>query len=69
MEFNLPRGGMPQLSPQAPMFLMVPGVVLIALGLLVLWNPVLIQYMVAGVFVAVGGLLVIVGRRMQRMFR
>ncbi|GAB4147309.1 MAG: hypothetical protein Fur0037_15480 [Planctomycetota bacterium] len=69
MEFKLPRGGMPQLPPQAPMFLMVPGVALIALGVLVLFNEVLIKFLVAGVFLVLGGLLVLGARRVQRMMR
>jgi uncharacterized membrane protein HdeD (DUF308 family) len=69
MDFNLPRGGMPQLPPQVPMFLLIPGVLLIGLGVLVIWNPFLIQYMVAGVFIVLGLLLVLAGRRMQRMLK
>lgn len=69
MDFNLPRGGMPQLPPQVPMLLLLPGLALIVLGLVVLWNPFLIQYMVAGAFIALGALLMLAGRRMQRMMR
>jgi hypothetical protein len=69
MEFNLPRGGMPQIPPQAAMFVLVPGVLLIGIGVLVLFNEVLIKFMVAGVFIVLGGLLVLLARRLQRMIR
>ena len=42
---------------------------MIGLGLLVLRYRFLIQYMVAGAFIALGAVLVLAGRRMQRMLR
>lgn len=69
MEFNLPRGGMPQIPPQAPMFVLIPGVALVGIGVLVLFNEVLIKFMVAGMFIVIGGLLVLLARRLQRLSR
>lgn len=69
MEFKLKGGmsGTPQFPANAPMMLMVPGVVLIAVGLLVLWNPELIKWMVAGVFILLGGMLTMAGMRAKRL--
>ena len=69
MEFKLRGGmpGMPQLPPGAPYLLIVPGALLIGFALLLFFNPWLIAYMIASLFLVVGGLLVFAGMRAKRM--
>jgi len=69
MEFNLNRGmpGMPQLPTQLPTLLIVIGGLFAGFGLFVLFNPAIIQWLVAGVFLLIGGLLLMTGLRAKRM--
>ena len=69
MDINLKRGmpGMPTVPPQLPMLLLVIGCCSIGFGLLLLWNPWLLQWLVAGVFILIGGVLLITGARAKRM--
>jgi hypothetical protein len=67
MEIKLNRGAPGMLPPHAPMLLMVPGAGLIAFGLLLLWNEKLLVYIVAGMFILLGSLLVLGGWRAKRM--
>lgn len=71
MEFQLNRGmpGMPQLPPQLPILLMGLGGACALFGLLLLWNPWLLQYLVAGVFLLIGTLLLLTGLRAKRLLR
>jgi hypothetical protein len=72
MDFKLKGGlpgmpGIPQIPSQLPMLLLVLGGGAIGLGLLVLFNPVLLVWMVAGVFILIGVLLVLTGLRAKKM--
>jgi uncharacterized membrane protein len=67
MTFQLNRGGLPQFPPNAPLFLIVPGAGLALFGLLVLFNPDLIRWMVGGLFLVVGGLMLFAGMRARKM--
>jgi hypothetical protein len=69
MEFNLNRGmpGMPTVPPALPMLLMLIGGGVLFFGLLLLWNEWLLRYLVAGVFLVIGGLLLLLGLRMKRL--
>ncbi|MBK8098229.1 MAG: hypothetical protein IPK26_14045 [Planctomycetes bacterium] len=75
MEHKLNRGmpgmagmpGMSMLPPQAPYFLMIPGLLLIGFGVLVIFNEQLVKWLVAGVFLILGLLLLLAGTRMKRM--
>jgi hypothetical protein len=69
MEFKLKGGiaGMPQLSPNAVYMLIVPGLFLVVFGLLLLFNEWLLRYLVAGMFLLLGGLLTLAGLRAKRL--
>ena len=72
MDFKLKGGmpgmpGMPQLPTQLPTILFVLGGGAIGLGLLVFFNPNLIVWMVAGIFVLIGVILVMTGLRAKRL--
>ena len=67
MDFKLNRGGMPQVPPQMPVVLMVPGFLLAFFGLLLIYNPDLVGYIVGGILMVLGGLLFLAGMRMKRM--
>jgi len=69
MDINLNRGmpGMPQLPTQLPTLLLFLGGCAIFLGLLLLWNEALLRYLVAGVFLLIGALLLLTGLRAKRM--
>ncbi|HLQ38896.1 MAG TPA: hypothetical protein VK348_13890 [Planctomycetota bacterium] len=69
MDFNLHRGSMPQIPPQLPLIVMVPGVFLIALGLLLIYNEHLLVYMVAGTFMLIGAILLLIGWRLRRFVK
>lgn len=70
MDINLKGGGMPGIPtiPQnLPMLLLIIGVASIAFGLLLLWNEWLLRYLVAGVFIMLGGIVLLIGARAKRM--
>jgi hypothetical protein len=66
MEYKL-KGGMPQVPAALPQILMVVGAALAFLGLLVIYNPDLLRYMVGGVFLLIGALLALIGYRVRRL--
>lgn len=70
MDFNLKGGGMPgvpSIPPNLPIILLVLGVASIGFGLLLLWNDWLLRYLVAGIFLLLGGLILLIGARAKRM--
>ncbi|HEX5053580.1 MAG TPA: hypothetical protein VFZ65_17510 [Planctomycetota bacterium] len=69
MEINLNRGmpGMPPLPTQLPNLLLLLGGGSICFGLLLIWNEWLLRWMVAGVFLLVGALLLTTGLRAKKM--
>lgn len=69
MDIKLNRGlpGMPQIPPALPMLLMALGGAAIFFGLLLIWNEWLLRWLVAGVFLVIGALLVTTGLRSKRM--
>ncbi len=69
MEYKLKGGmpGMPQLPPAAPYLLLVPGLCLCGFGLLLFFNEWLLRWIMAGMFVVVGGLLALIGLRAKKM--
>lgn len=69
MEFNLNRGmpGMPQLPTQLPTLLIGIGALFAGFGVFVLFNPAIVQWLVAGVFLVIGALLLLTGMRAKRM--
>jgi hypothetical protein len=50
MEVHLNRGGRAAQSP----LIYVPGMLCVAFGLLVIWNPELLHYFVGGAFICLG---------------
>ena len=60
-------GGMPQLPRAAPYLLLIPGLCLCAFGLLLFFNEWLLRWIVAGLFLVVGGLLTLIGLRTKKM--
>ncbi len=69
MEINLNRGmpGMPQLPTQLPNLLLLLGGGAVLFGLLLLWNEWLLRWLVAGMFLLVGAVLLMTGLRAKRM--
>lgn len=69
MDFKLNRGmpGMPQVPTQLPVLLFVLGGGAILFGLLLLWNEWLLRWLVAGVFLLVGGVLLLTGLRAKKL--
>jgi hypothetical protein len=69
MDFKLKGGmpGIPQIPSQLPLLLFVLGGGAIGLGLLVLFNPWLLVWMIAGVFILIGVVLVLTGLRAKRL--
>jgi hypothetical protein len=69
MEINLNRGmpGMPQVPTQLPTLLLLLGGGAVGFGLLLLFNEWLLRWLVAGVFLLVGGVLLMTGLRARRM--
>jgi hypothetical protein len=67
MEFKLRGAGTPTLPPHAPLLLLVPGIGFIVFGVLLLYNEKLLVYIVAGLFILLGGLLALAGLRAKRM--
>jgi hypothetical protein len=69
MDIKLNRGmpGMPQIPSQLPTLLLFLGAGAIAFGLLLIWNEWLLRWLVAGVFLVLGALLVTTGLRAKKM--
>jgi hypothetical protein len=72
MDFKLKGGlpgipGIPQIPSQLPIILFVLGGGSIGIGLLVLFNPQLVVWMVAGVFLLIGAILVLTGLRAKKL--
>lgn len=70
MDINLKGGGMPgvpSIPPNLPMVLLILGIASIGFGLLLLWNEWLLRYLVAGIFILLGGLILLIGARAKRM--
>lgn len=66
MDINLNRG-MPSLPPQLPILLMFLGAAAIGFGLLLIWNEWLLRWIIAGIFLLIGAVLVFTGTRAKRM--
>ena len=68
MEFKL-KGGMPQpqVPANVPTILIVFGLMLVAFGIFVIVNPEIVAYLIAGVFILIGGLLALAGFRTKRL--
>lgn len=69
MDIRLKGGmpGMPSIPPQLPMLLTVLGAGVAGLGFMILWNEWLLRFLVAGVFLLIGAVLLIVAWRAKRM--
>jgi len=69
MDIKLNRGmpGMPPIPTQMPTLLLALGAGSAGFGLLILWNEQLLRYLVAGVFLLLGAVLVLTGLRAKRM--
>lgn len=69
MDIKLNRGmpGMPMIPAQLPMLLFVLGGGSIGFGLLLIYNPNLLVWLVAGLFFLVGAVLLLTGMRAKRM--
>jgi hypothetical protein len=69
MDFKLRAGmsGMPQIPAQLPTLLLVLGGGAVAFGLLVLFNEWLVRWLVAGVFLVVGAVLLLTGLRAKKL--
>jgi hypothetical protein len=69
MDINLNRGmpGLPQVPAQLPMLLLLLGGGALGFGLLLIWNEWLLRWLVAGVFLLLGAVLVLTGLRAKRM--
>jgi hypothetical protein len=69
MDIKLNRGmpGMPQVPAQLPMLLLILGAGAIAFGLLLLWNEWLLRWLVAGMFLLIGAVLLLTGVRAKKM--
>ena len=69
MDIRLKGGipGMPSIPPQLPMLLTFLGAGAAGLGFMILWNEWLLRFLVAGVFLLIGVVLLIVAWRAKRM--
>jgi hypothetical protein len=69
MDIKLQRGmpGMPQIPTNLPVLLLVLGAGAIGFGLLLLFNEWLLRWLVAGVFLVIGALLLLTGMRAKKM--
>jgi len=70
MDINLKGRGMPgvpSIPPNLPMLFLVLGIACIGFGLLLLFNEWLLRYLVAGMFILLGGLILLLGARARRM--
>ena len=59
--------GMPGIPANLPRLLLIVGVAAIGFGLLLLFNEWLLRYLVAGVFILLGLIVLLVGARAKRM--
>ena len=66
MDINLNRG-LPQLPTQLPTLLLFLGGCSCFLGLLLIWNEDLLRWLVAGVFLLIGALLLVTGLRAKKI--
>jgi len=66
MDINLNRG-LPQLPTQLPTLLLFLGGGSCCLGLLLIWNENLLRWLVAGMFLLIGALLLVTGLRAKRL--
>lgn len=66
MDINLNRG-LPQLPTQLPTLLLCLGAGAMFFGLMLLWNEWLLRWLVAGLFLLVGALLLVTGLRAKKM--
>ncbi len=62
MEIEIQRKGGPQGSP----FLFVPGALLTTMGILIFWKPDLLAYLVAGLLLMMGAILLGAAWQMRR---
>lgn len=69
MDIKLNRGmpGMPQIPTQLPTLLLILGAVSAGFGLVLIFNEWLLIYLVAGVFLLIGAVLVMTGLRAKKM--
>ncbi len=68
MDFKLKGGlpGMPQIPTQLPTLLFVLGSCAIGFGLLLIFNEWLLRWLVAGVFLVLGAVLLLTGLRAKK---
>jgi len=66
MDINLNRG-MPSVPAQLPILLMFLGAAAIGFGMLLIWNEWLLRWIVAGIFLVIGVVLVLTGLKAKRM--
>ena len=66
MDINLNRG-LPRLPTQLPNLLLCLGGASMFLGLMLIWNEELLRWLVAGVFLLIGALLLLTGLRAKKM--
>lgn len=59
--------GMSVIPPNLPRLLLIIGILAIGFGLLLLWNEWLLRYLVAGIFILLGGIVLLIGARAKRM--
>lgn len=71
MDINLKGGmpGMPMIPPQLPILLFVVGGALVLFGALLIANEWLLRWLVAGLFILAGLLVLMIGLRAKRMIR
>lgn len=69
MDIKLNRGmpGMPQVPTQLPLLLFGLGGAAILFGLLLIWNEWLLRWLVAGVFLLIGAVLLLTGLRAKKL--
>lgn len=69
MDIHLNRGmpGMPQMPTQLPTLLILLGSIAAGFGLLLLWNEWLVRWLVAGVFLLIGAVLLLTGLRAKKL--
>ena len=69
MDIKLNRGlpGMPQVPQQLPTLLLVIGAAFAGSGVLLLMNEWLLRWLIAGLFLLIGALLLLTGMRAKRL--